>query len=257
MWARKSTPKSGNPEPLCPLFTFQDKTNQEVFIFIRKAKYERIGESRVMNSGLIATIIRYETSKNMDIQFENGLIRCHVFYQSFLAGEIKCPLLIEYIDNYAKITNANTKDTWLMDIEDIYILNNNLWHSTDLGYIQRNAHPGWQILHRIIMNAPDDIEIDHIDGDTKNCRKYNMRFATRSENNRNQRLRKDNSSGFKGVHWNKYANKWIAQINVDKKHYCLGRFKTVEEAVNVYNEAAVKYHKEFAKLNITNGDSID
>lgn len=102
-------------------------------------------------------------------------------------------------------------------------------------------------IHQLIMN---DKMIDH-----KNCiifdnRKENLRKCTISQNNMNKDIQNNNTSGYKGVSWDKSKNKWEAyiQINSRKKH--LGRYNTKEEAAQAYNEAAIKYHGEFARLNI-------
>lgn len=84
-------------------------------------------------------------------------------------------------------------------------------------------------------------EIDHIDGDRANNRISNLRPATRTQNNANARLRKDNRSGHKGVCWDISRNKWM--VRVGKKS--IGRFDTKDEAVRVRNEMAANAYGEF------------
>jgi hypothetical protein len=106
------------------------------------------------------------------------------------------------------------------------------------------------IFHRWITHAPQHLQVDHKNNDTlDNRRKFNLRWCTRSENQRNQKVRNDGSSKFKGVYWYNRHKKYMAQIKVDKKDIFLGYFKTEPEAANAYNDAAIKYHGEFAKLN--------
>lgn len=107
-----------------------------------------------------------------------------------------------------------------------------------------------RIQHIIMgMNPNMEILIDHIDGDPLNNRKSNLRFCTNAENTKNQRKKKNNTSGFKGVSWDKEKKKWAAQITVNQKKIWLGTFEDKVEAAKAYNKAAIKYHGEFAYLN--------
>jgi hypothetical protein len=90
-------------------------------------------------------------------------------------------------------------------------------------------------------------EIDHIDGNSLNNRIENLRPASRSEQCCNTKLRKNSTSGIKGVTWDKSRNKWIVSINKDKKTMFRGRFDDLELAQLVAVEARNKYHGDFAK----------
>jgi hypothetical protein len=110
-------------------------------------------------------------------------------------------------------------------------------------------------LHREIMNAPKGMEVDHINHNTLDNRKINLRICTRSENQHNQRKQKKNTSGFKGVFWNKTAKKWHAQIKANGKKKYLGLYDTPEAAARAYDTAARIYYGEFAQYNfITSGE---
>jgi len=107
--------------------------------------------------------------------------------------------------------------------------------------------------HRIIWlmvtkNDPGNLLIDHIDGNFHNNRFSNLRLATRRQNQCNQKIRADNTSGAKGVTWDKNRSKWLAQIQVEGKHLFLGRYKTKEEACDAYQKAAHRHHGEFARF---------
>ena len=100
-------------------------------------------------------------------------------------------------------------------------------------------------LHRIITNAPKGYEVDHIDRNTLNNRRENLRVCTRQENSRNKTKQRNNTSGYKGVSWDKAKKKWRAFISVDKKQIFLGRYDNIEEAIKARQQADIKYFKEF------------
>lgn len=91
--------------------------------------------------------------------------------------------------------------------------------------------------------------IDHIDGNPSNNNINNLREVTQSQNCMNKKSDKNSSSKFKGVSWDKSTNKWRARIQVNSKQIHLGRFKSEIDAAKCYNNAAIKYFKEFAYLN--------
>lgn len=107
-------------------------------------------------------------------------------------------------------------------------------------------------MHRFILGDTKGLEIDHRDGNGLNNCKSNLRLATRSENMQNSRVPKNNRYGVKGVCFlpNRYGKKWKAAICANNRAITLGHFHTKEEAAKAYNEAAKKYHGEFARLNV-------
>jgi len=120
----------------------------------------------------------------------------------------------------------------------------------DKGYYRVSIGRKRPFLHRLLAQAfipnPEGKPcVDHIDGDPQNNSILNLRWATRSENQYNSRIRTDNTSGYKGVYFDKAAGKWRVRIKVDGKEKYLGRFHTKEEAAAVYEEAAKELHGEF------------
>lgn len=79
-------------------------------------------------------------------------------------------------------------------------------------------------MHRVLMGDPHGMQIDHVDGDSLNNQKSNLRVCTQSENLRNTKKHKDNTSGFKGVHYNPNRKKWEANIRFDYRLQYLGRY---------------------------------
>jgi hypothetical protein len=113
-----------------------------------------------------------------------------------------------------------------------------------LMYIQKK-----QYLHHFVMQPEKGYIIDHIDGDGLNNTRANLRQATASQNRQNRGKQGNNTSGFKGVSWDNSRNKWQVHISVKGKSTYIGRYETKEMAAIAYDEAARKYHNEFAKTN--------
>jgi len=102
-------------------------------------------------------------------------------------------------------------------------------------------------MHRLILNAPPDLKVDHINGNGLDNRKENLRLATTPQNVRNARLSLRNSSGFKGV--KRKRQKWQASIVFNGKTIRLGVFDAREDAARAYDIAALLLHGEFARVN--------
>ena len=104
-------------------------------------------------------------------------------------------------------------------------------------------------MHREILRPRENFVCDHINGDGLDNRRINLRICSFSGNVRNSRVRKDNSSGVKGVYFQKRYRNWKAYIYVNEKYIHLGCFKNVQGAALAYNRAAQKYCGKFARLN--------
>jgi len=107
-------------------------------------------------------------------------------------------------------------------------------------------------LHRLIMNAPRGMEVDHIDQNGLNNVRSNLRLATHRQNRRNStpQNKPGKTSRFKGVSWHKQYAKWRAQIKNDQSETVyLGSSDSEEEAARMYDSAAIERYGEFAKLN--------
>ena len=96
--------------------------------------------------------------------------------------------------------------------------------------------------------------VHHINGNKLDNRKCNLRFVTVQQNCFNSKKKKSpvgaaNPSPYKGVTWRNDRGKWRSCITVNGRRIYLGLFETAQEAALVYNEAAVKYHGDYAKLN--------
>ena len=121
-----------------------------------------------------------------------------------------------------------------------------------MGYIQILVNRRLYLAHRLAFlwmtgNWPEH-EIDHSDGDRANNRWNNLRVATPSQNRMNGVRRSDNTSGYRGVRFEKRRGHWVADIMVDGRKHYLGAFHTAEAAASAYAEAAARLHGKFANL---------
>lgn len=145
----------------------------------------------------------------------------------------------------------------IVDAEDYEKLSRYKWYAQRHGerwYAVRNEYLGGgeyrQIyMHREILNPPAGMEIDHINHDSLDNRRVNIRICTNSQNMMNGNSHKGSSSKFKGVFWHKLRRKWQAQIRKNYKAIYLGYYDSEVEAARTYDRAAKDLFGEFAKPN--------
>jgi hypothetical protein len=145
----------------------------------------------------------------------------------------------------------------ILDLRDYYHLSKYKWYikgSFGKFYAARNyKYDSRQTktvsMHREIMNAPGGLLVDHRNRNGLDNRRENLRLATYSQNNCNKPKRKNTSSQFAGVSFNKLCKRWCCYINHNGKRIFLGYFDSEIEAAKAYDAAARKYHGEFARLN--------
>jgi len=135
----------------------------------------------------------------------------------------------------------------IIDDEDYELINRHKWQFMKTGYAAMDS--GKILMHRLIMGAGQDDEIDHINRNRLDNRRGNLRFCTHAQNMQNAIIKSDNTSGYKGVSFDKARKKWEAYININgnKKH--IGRFTTSKEAAQAYDCEACKLFGEYARLN--------
>lgn len=162
--------------------------------------------------------------------------------------------------NYIELTGKyGVGKRALVDSEDFKHLNQWKWHvNASGGYVVRGEHINGIYksirMHRLIMNTPKELQVDHINGNKIDNRKINLRNCNNQQNASNIPKRTLNKSGYKGVCYfshGKRIKRWLARIKVNYKTYRLGYFLTKEQAALAYDDAAKKHFGEFAKLNFT------
>jgi hypothetical protein len=116
-------------------------------------------------------------------------------------------------------------------------------------YAARRARDKVLLMHRVIMDPPEGAVVDHIDHNSLNNRRSNLRLCTQKENSRNAVPNRRGTSRFKGVYFLKRTGKWIATINYNGKTMHLGSFDDEIEAAKTYDRKAHELFGEFAYLN--------
>lgn len=145
-----------------------------------------------------------------------------------------------------KIQLSKTKYT-IIDDEDYDRVSRYNW-SYNSGYarcLSRNIY-----LHRLILNPPNDKQIDHINHNTLDNRKNNLRICSGAENCKNTNSHKDSVSRFKGVCFDKQTKKWQSQIYINGYQVKIGRFDNEIDAARAYDDLASEHFGEFAKFNL-------
>ena len=161
---------------------------------------------------------------------------------------------IEILEDHAEIflidKNNEICAKALIDLDDVDKVKNIKWHRSEL---QRSTYycvsndPKWKRIHRLIMGVTyKNIVVDHINHNVLDNRKSNLQICTNSQNICNCLTSKNNKSGYKGVYWSKERKKWCAQITINNKTKGLGRYDTIEEAIEARKKAAKEYYGEFA-----------
>jgi hypothetical protein len=110
-------------------------------------------------------------------------------------------------------------------------------------------------MHRDILNLHEiGIKIvDHRDRNGLNNQRSNLRITDKQLNGHNGNIRKNNSSGYRGVNWDKKTNKWLARIRINNKRINLGRFRDISSAAIAYDKAAISFYGKEATLNLIKG----
>jgi hypothetical protein len=143
----------------------------------------------------------------------------------------------------------------LVDDDDFDRLNQYKWclggDSQYTYYARRQSGRENIFMHRVILDAPADLHVDHIDGDGLNNQRSNLRLVTRSQNHQNRRPDTNARSRYKGVSWVSAYSKWRATIKVQGKRYSLGYHANEVDAARAYDTAARLHYGEYARLNLS------
>ncbi len=133
----------------------------------------------------------------------------------------------------------------IVDKDDFEWLKERMWYAKKdkFGFWYAYDTKTKEKMHRVIMSTPPNLYVDHINHNTLDNRKNNLRNVTPSQNQMNTKISKRNKTGVKGVF--KRGEKYTASINENITSHYLGICSTLTQAKEAYDKASEKYHKEF------------
>lgn len=145
----------------------------------------------------------------------------------------------------------------LVDDEDYTNLNYHKWYALSADgnrfYVAHDFNRKCTLMHRLIMKASNEIEVDHIDLDSLNNQKYNLRVCSSQQNKANMKSYASyglqHTSQYKGVSWDKARGKWQVGIHFNDRRIAIGRFDDEMEAAQAYDQKAIELFGEFAYVN--------
>lgn len=143
----------------------------------------------------------------------------------------------------------------LVDEDDMEMVGAQRWYARPPSgrnkrwYAYRREGGRMVYLHRAVLGAQRGSEVDHINGDGLDCRRANLRVATRSQNEANKPKAGATSSRYKGVTFARKAGQWRASLMVNKRRRHLGYFDDEAAAARAYDAAALSTWGPFARLN--------
>lgn len=145
---------------------------------------------------------------------------------------------------------TSKNEEFYFDLEDYDKIKEFCWYiDTTTKYVKSNKPGGGTVyFHRVILNAPENKDVDHIHGKfTKNDnRKSNLRICEHFKNCENRDIQSNNTSGVKGVCWNKHLGKWETKITVNNQTIKLGYQQDLNIAKHIRKEAEEKYFGEYS-----------
>lgn len=154
-------------------------------------------------------------------------------------------------NNYG-IGYTSKGEKFYFDLEDYNKIKDYCWYLSN-EYVSANTYGNDKthskiLMHRLIMGCIDDYDVvvDHINHITYDNRKINLRIVTQSQNAKNCKLSKNNTSGVTGVYFDNHSGKWVAEIKVNYKKHSLGHFVEFEDAVKARKDAEKKFFGEFS-----------
>lgn len=148
----------------------------------------------------------------------------------------------------------------LIDAEDYEKVSQYKWHAAwgertrsyyaaHSEWVKGSGRPRTIRMHRVILDAPDGLMVDHVNHNTLDNRKENLRLCDQAANSANARQRRDSTAPYKGIEQDRTTGRWYAHIKVHGKRIYLGVFDEPVEAARAYDQAARVHFGEYAYTN--------
>jgi len=148
-----------------------------------------------------------------------------------------------WVENHIGMVPLNNGKVAMVDADRLSEVSKFNWSSNGKGYVTASIKSKTVHLHSFLY--PELSVIDHINLNPIDNRSCNLREASHGQNLRNSPKHKDNTSGFKGVTWEKSSNKWGSKIMFQGKIYRLGLFNCLVKAAKAYDDKAKELFGEF------------
>ncbi len=142
--------------------------------------------------------------------------------------------------------NEDKSNSFICDNSDWELLKQYKWCFNDR-YVSTIINKKRILIHRLIMQPLENQEVDHIDNNPLNNKKNNLRICSSSENNMNRKKPKNNTSGHKGVYFDKKAQKWRVYIQINKRTKYIGSYEDIETAIKYREKYEKEIYKEFRR----------
>ena len=152
--------------------------------------------------------------------------------------------------------------TVLIDAESYTLVRAHKWHYNKSEAKRAGLYYMWthirignkdhkNSLHRMILGIPvgAKVHVDHINGNSLDNRKSNLRITDSKHNQWNRKIGKSNKSGYKGVGWHKASGKWRVRLTAHKTEIYGGLFTDIMDAARAYDKLASMHYGEYARLN--------
>lgn len=159
-----------------------------------------------------------------------------------------CADRYESVGDYMKCIVKSGR-SFIFDTADLAVVTAYNWSVSKEGYATAQSKEGRRIkLHRLLMGFPDGV-VDHINGHPYDNRRCNLRISSQHCNTQNSAMPVSNTTGYKGVCFDKHKGRFMAYIHPDGHFKFLGYFSNPVDAAHAYDRAAVFYFGEYARLN--------
>jgi hypothetical protein len=157
-------------------------------------------------------------------------------------------------ENYAHLIiydkENNEKARIIIDLDDTKKIGQIHWHINKNKYVTNSKlklYLHTYIMDKHIYNAH---VVDHKNRNRLDCRKTNLRSATYKENGINKGKQSNNSSGYPGINWSKYHEKWRVRVKINGKEKFIGYYDNLEEAIAARQKAELEYYGEIIDRNL-------
>lgn len=260
------SPKYGNHEIIIDIEDWEKVKQYKWSIYFYKNKIANVCSQIPINKKYKKLLLHYlifndkninhKNKNNLDYRKNNLMVEQKKGFNKIIYQDDK---ILKFLIESPKYGDFEV----IVDAGDYNIIKNYTWyiHFSSTAKLFDNICSSLYIdgktfiirLHNLIMN---DKYIDHKNGNICDNRKENLRKCTQSENMHNTNKPKNNTSSYKGVHWNKINKKWVAQICINYKIQYIGSFTNIIKAAEAYNKKAVELFGEFARLNIIKDEDI-